>query len=360
MLEPRRRLGVRCRIRRRFTPSGGARGSPCRCCGRSNRAEPPDGIQYSQFCERSRAFRQGVDGVMRQSTALARSCSPTSPSTPASSSCRRGCAGLATRPKPRPAPEWGNRGSPSRSSSTGPSPRSATAPSSSLAELNRAPSPNCLHGSTRAPSTSSPARGAAPSSPSTVRRCVHSPPSPTSSPSGRRFRVHVDSHIELDRHDSSVSHPLAGRQLLARFTAHTVELLDRGQRVASHRRFHHPGRHPAVPEHMPEPHRRFAQPGSSDRFSRRAHHRHPPRPATPRAQLPRLHRHPAPSQDRLLPPTRSRRTARSHLRLPFGALHRVHPPIQTLGGRHGASSKAACARCPTGWRTASTRISRCR
>ena len=30
-----------------------------------DKAEHPDGLQYSQFCERYRAFRQGVDGVMR-------------------------------------------------------------------------------------------------------------------------------------------------------------------------------------------------------------------------------------------------------------------------------------------------------
>ena len=116
------------------------------------------------------------------------------PSTTASSSSRRGCAAPATRPRPRPAPgllpagagsEWGNRGSPSSSSSAGFSPHCATAPSSP-SPSSTAPSPGCLGGSTRAPSTSSPARGAAPSSPSTVRRCARSPPSPTSSPSGRR------------------------------------------------------------------------------------------------------------------------------------------------------------------------------
>ena len=84
----------------------------------------------------------------------------------------------------------------------------------------------------------------------------------------KKVRVHLDSHVELDRHDYSVPHPLVGRPLLARYTAHTIELLDRGQRIASHRRSHQPGRHTTVPEHMPESHRRFAQQYSPERFSR--------------------------------------------------------------------------------------------
>ena len=94
------------------------------------------------------------------------------------------------------------------------------------------------------------------------------PPEPYVFAQWKKVRVHVDYHIELDRHYYSVPHPLAGRQLLARYTAHTVELLDRGQRVASHRRSHQPGRHTTLPEHMPEPHRRFAQQWSPERFSR--------------------------------------------------------------------------------------------
>ena len=94
------------------------------------------------------------------------------------------------------------------------------------------------------------------------------PPEPYVFAQWKKVRVHVDSHIELDRHYYSVPHPLAGRPLLARYTAHTVELLDRGQRVASHRRSHQPGRHTTLPEHMPEPHRRFAQQWSPERFSR--------------------------------------------------------------------------------------------
>ena len=76
------------------------------------------------------------------------------------------------------------------------------------------------------------------------------------------------SHIEFERHYYSVPHALVGRQLHARYTAHTVELFHHGQRVASHVRSHSPGRHTTVPEHMPEKHRLFAEQWSPERFSR--------------------------------------------------------------------------------------------
>ena len=50
----------------------------------------------------------------------------------------------------------------------------------------------------------------------------------------KKVRVHIDHHIELERHYYSVPHALVGKQLHARYTAHTVECLHRGQRVASH------------------------------------------------------------------------------------------------------------------------------
>ena len=84
----------------------------------------------------------------------------------------------------------------------------------------------------------------------------------------KKVRVHVDYHIELERHYYSVPHTLVGRQLHARYTERTVELFHRGQRVASHLRAHLPGRHTTVSEHMPEKHRRFAKQWSPERFSR--------------------------------------------------------------------------------------------
>jgi transposase len=83
----------------------------------------------------------------------------------------------------------------------------------------------------------------------------------------KKVRVHIDYHIELDAHYYSVPHTLAGKQLTARYTAATVELLYRGQRVASHRRSPAKGRHTTVDEHMPEHHRQHRQ-WSPERFAR--------------------------------------------------------------------------------------------
>jgi transposase len=80
----------------------------------------------------------------------------------------------------------------------------------------------------------------------------------------KKVRVHVDYHIELQGHYYSVPYTLVGRQLMARYTAATVELLHRGERVASHHRAYRRG-HTTAPEHMPERHRQ-AQQWSPERF----------------------------------------------------------------------------------------------
>ena len=128
----------------------------------------------------------------------------------------------------------------------------------SLAELNEAIAER-LDGSTHARSASSPARDAAPSSPSTARRYARCPPSPTSSPSGRRCACTSTITSNSNATTTPSLTPSSGRQLHARYTERTVELFHRGQRVASHVRSHMPGRHTTVAEHMPEKHRRFAQ-----------------------------------------------------------------------------------------------------
>lgn len=72
----------------------------------------------------------------------------------------------------------------------------------------------------------------------------------------KKVRVHIDYHIELDKHYYSVPFALVGKQLDARYTATTVECFYRGQRVASHRRSHQRARHTTVLEHMPKAHQR--------------------------------------------------------------------------------------------------------
>ena len=72
-------------------------------------------------------------------------------------------------------------------------------------------------------------------------------------------RVAFDYHIDIDRHYYSVPHALVGYTVWARFTAATVEVFFRGQRVATHVRSYQSGAHTTLPEHMPKAHRAHAE-----------------------------------------------------------------------------------------------------
>jgi transposase len=71
----------------------------------------------------------------------------------------------------------------------------------------------------------------------------------------KTVRVHIDQHIEFEGHRYSVPQSLVGQVLEARVTARTVELLHRGQRVASHLRCAHKGGFTTVAEHLSAAHR---------------------------------------------------------------------------------------------------------
>ena len=68
-----------------------------------------------------------------------------------------------------------------------------------------------------------------------------------------------DYHVEVDESYYSVPHSLVGRQLDARATATTVEVLHKGLRVTSHARSRRPGQYSTVKEHMPRSHREYAE-----------------------------------------------------------------------------------------------------
>lgn len=68
-------------------------------------------------------------------------------------------------------------------------------------------------------------------------------------------RVNIDYHVEVDGHYYSVPHALVRREVEARSTDTTVELLHGGRRVASHARSFIKGRHSTIAEHMPAAHR---------------------------------------------------------------------------------------------------------
>ncbi len=71
-------------------------------------------------------------------------------------------------------------------------------------------------------------------------------------------RVGIDYHVEVDNHFYSVPHRYARAEVDARFTARTVEVFLRGERIATHRRGSGNGKHTTLPEHMPSSHRRYA------------------------------------------------------------------------------------------------------
>jgi transposase len=71
----------------------------------------------------------------------------------------------------------------------------------------------------------------------------------------KTVRVHIDYHVEVERHRYSVPHALVGQQLEARVTTAVVELMHRGQRVASHARNSRQGGFTTTTAHMPAAHR---------------------------------------------------------------------------------------------------------
>lgn len=85
------------------------------------------------------------------------------------------------------------------------------------------------------------------------------PASPYVFATWKKVRVNIDYHVEVERHYYSVPYQLVKLQLDARLSAHTLELFHRGKRVASHRRSSQQARHTTVAEHMPRPHREYAQ-----------------------------------------------------------------------------------------------------
>jgi transposase len=75
----------------------------------------------------------------------------------------------------------------------------------------------------------------------------------------KRCTVAPDYHVEVDLHYYSVPFRLLRETVEARYTTTTVELLHKGERVASHVRSWLAYNHTTLPEHMPSSHRRYAE-----------------------------------------------------------------------------------------------------
>lgn len=75
----------------------------------------------------------------------------------------------------------------------------------------------------------------------------------------KKVRVNIDYHVEVDHNYYSVPYQLVHKELDARLTAGTVEVLHASRRVASHLRSHGKGRHITDPKHRPAAHRKHLE-----------------------------------------------------------------------------------------------------
>ena len=74
----------------------------------------------------------------------------------------------------------------------------------------------------------------------------------------RLCRVSIDYHVEVEAHYYSVPHRFVRAEVEVRFTARTVEIFHKGERIAAHQRMSGNHKHTTVPEHMASSHRRYA------------------------------------------------------------------------------------------------------
>ena len=74
-----------------------------------------------------------------------------------------------------------------------------------------------------------------------------------------KVRVDRDYHVLLDQHYYSVPHQLVGKEVEARLTSSTVEVLHRGRRVVSHVRSYESGKATTLTEHRPKSHREYLE-----------------------------------------------------------------------------------------------------
>lgn len=71
----------------------------------------------------------------------------------------------------------------------------------------------------------------------------------------KQARVHIDYHIEYDKHYYSVPHNLVKASVEVQATDSSIAIYHQGQRVASHPRSYRKGAHTTCAEHMPRHHR---------------------------------------------------------------------------------------------------------
>ena len=86
----------------------------------------------------------------------------------------------------------------------------------------------------------------------------------------KQARVHIDYHVEIDRHYYSVPYQLVGQSIWVRTTSTIVECFHQHKRVASHLRSFVKGHHTTCKDHMPKNHKDYGD-WSPERLLRWAH-----------------------------------------------------------------------------------------
>jgi len=86
----------------------------------------------------------------------------------------------------------------------------------------------------------------------------------------KQARVHIDYHVEIDRHYYSVPYQLVGQKIWVRTTSSVVECFHQHKRVASHLRSFVKGKHTTCKDHMPKNHKDYGD-WSPERLVRWAH-----------------------------------------------------------------------------------------
>ena len=75
----------------------------------------------------------------------------------------------------------------------------------------------------------------------------------------KTVRVHLDYHVEVEKHYYSVPHALIKQKLEAHISGELVRLFHQGREVAVHPRSSQAGKHSTLAQHMPEAHRQHGQ-----------------------------------------------------------------------------------------------------
>ena len=75
----------------------------------------------------------------------------------------------------------------------------------------------------------------------------------------KKVRVHIDYHVEVEKHYYSVPYTLVKQRLEAHVSGQQVKLYHHGNLVAIHPRAYSAGRHSTNEQHMPEAHRKHQQ-----------------------------------------------------------------------------------------------------